>query len=131
MSTGQLSPEAQEKKEEEKVLLPGEFGVFLKGKEINSIPLGNDASGIEMFEIETKDLTNACQILKNSPETLIDSLVLITTTDLKKGYQSVYTLSSIKTKKSLRVKVTVPKTNPIVPTVSHIWSAAKIGRAHV
>ena len=124
MSTGQLSSEAQEKKEEEKVLLPGEFSVFLKNKGVNSIPLGNDASGIEMLEIGTKDLANSCQLLKSNTETFIDSLVLITTLDLKKGYQSIYTLSSTKTRKFLRIKVTVPKDNPIVPTVSHIWSAA-------
>lgn len=124
MSTEQLSPDAQEKKVEEKVLPPGEFGTFLKGKGTNSIPYGNDASGIEMLEIGSKDLVNACQFLKTSPDTLIDSLVLITSADLKKGYQSIYLLSSISTKKFLRIKVTVPKNNPIVPTVSHIWSSA-------
>ncbi len=124
MSTEQLSLEAQEKKEEEKILLPGEFSVFLKDKGVNSIPLGNDASGIETLEIETKDLVNSCQLLKSNTETFIDSLVLITTLDLKKGYQSIYTLSSTKTRKFLRIKITVPKDNPIVPTVTHIWSAA-------
>lgn len=102
----------------------GEFSSFLKSKSINSTPLGNDADDIEMIEIESKDLTNACHLLKESLETSFDFLVLISTTDIKKGYQSIYTLHSTKTRKSLRIKVTLPKDNPILATVSHIWTAA-------
>ena len=100
---------------------PGEFGIFLKNKNINSTPLGNDADGVEMFELETKDLVNACKLLNDNS---FDFLILITGVEVKKGYQSIYLLHSTKTKKSLRIKVTVPKENPIVPTVSHIWSTA-------
>ena len=102
----------------------GEFGKFLKGKEINSIPLGNDADGIEMIELEVKDLVNAANVLRNSPETDFDFLILITSTDIKKGYQSIYTLSSTQTKKILRIKITVSKNNPNVPSVSGIWHTA-------
>ena len=102
----------------------GEFGDFLKKKGIHSTPLGNDVDSVEMFEIETKDLVNACQILKDSSEAKMDFLVLVTSAEIKKGYQSIYSLHSTKTKKSLRIKVTVPKEKPIIPTVSHIWSCA-------
>jgi NADH/F420H2 dehydrogenase subunit C len=103
---------------------PGEFSIFLKSKGINSTPLGSDADGVEMLELEVKDLVHACEFLKDSSETNFDFLVLITSVDLKKGYQSIYTLHSTKTKKSLRIKVTTPKDNPLVPTVSHLWSTA-------
>lgn len=103
---------------------PSEFGIFLKNKGVNSIPLGVDADGVEMIELETKDLVNACQLLKESPEASFDFLVLITSCEVKKGYQSIYTLHSTKTKKSFRMKVATPKDNPIIPTVSHIWSTA-------
>lgn len=102
----------------------GEFGNFLKNNGINSTPLGNDAAGVEALELEVKDLASTCKLLKESPDASFDFLVLMTTTDTKKGYQSIYHLHSTKTKKSLRIKVTVPKDNPIVPTVSHIWSTA-------
>ena len=102
----------------------GEFGVFLKTKKINSISLGKDADGIEMLELEAKDLVNACKLLKESQETLFNFLTQITSLETKKGYQSVYSLHSLSTKKSLRIKVTVPKDNPIIPTVSHIWATA-------
>ena len=102
----------------------GEFGIFLKSKEINSSPLGNDADSVEMLELETKDLVNACKLLKEDEEIKFDFLVLITSLEIKKGFQSIYLLHSTKTKKSLRIKVTVGKENPIVPTVSHIWSTA-------
>jgi len=102
----------------------GEFGNFLKSKGINSTPLGNDADSVEMLELEIKDLVNACKLLKESPETSFDFLVLITSLDTKKGYQSIYSFHSTKTKKSFRLKVIAPKNNPIVPTVSHLWSTA-------
>lgn len=101
-----------------------EFGILLKNKGIGSTPLGNDADGVEMLELEGKDLVNACHFLKENPEINFDFLVLITSVEIKKGYQSIYTLHSTKTKKSLRLKVTVPKENPMIPTVSHIWSTA-------
>ena len=102
----------------------GELGNFLKSKNINSTPLGNDADGVEMLELDAKDLVNACKLLKESEETNFDFLVLISSTDIKKGYQSIYLLHSRKTKKSLRIKVTVEKNNPIIPTVSHLWETA-------
>ena len=105
-------------------LIPGELGVFLQNKGISSTPLGNDADGVEMIELETKDLVNSCQLLKDSKESGFDFLILITSIDLKKGFQSVYSLHSTKTKKSFRIKVTVPKSNPMIPTVSHIWSTS-------
>jgi NAD(P)H-quinone oxidoreductase subunit J len=105
-------------------LEPGEFGQFLKNQGISSEPLGKDKASDEMIELGVKDLVHACSILKDSPETSFDFLVLLTTTDMKKGYQSIYTLHSTKTKKNLRIKITVPKENPMVPTVSHIWSTA-------
>ena len=103
---------------------PGEFGNFLKGKGIGSEPLGKDKANDEMIELDIKDLVKSCGILKDSPESSFDFLVLVSTLDLKKGYQSIYTLHSTKTKKNLRIKITVPKENPMVPTVSHIWSTA-------
>ena len=104
--------------------LIGEFGKFLKNKEISSITLGNDADNVEMLELEVKDLINACKLLKESSETSFDFLVLITSTDTKKGYQSIYTLHSTTTKKSLRIKITAGKDNPTVPSISHLWKTA-------
>lgn len=98
-----------------------EFGKFLESKGISFTPLGNDASGVEMIELEVKDSVNACKVLKESG---FDFLVLITSTDTKKGFQSIYTMHSTKSKKSLRIKVTVEKNNPKIPSVSHIWATA-------
>ena len=102
----------------------GEFGIFLKNKDIKLTPLGKDAEGVEMIEIEKNDLVKASTLLKDSPETDLDFLVLITSLDTKKGYQSVYTLSSVRSKKSFRMKIIVLKDNPVIPSVSHIWSTA-------
>ena len=102
----------------------GEFGQFLKGKGINSTPLGNDAGSVEMLELDTKDLVNACKLLKESPETDFNFLVLMTSVETKRGLQSIYTMQSTNSKKSLRIKVTIGKDNAKVPSVSHIWETA-------
>ena len=102
----------------------GEFGIFLKNKGINSTPLGKDFADTEMLELESKDLVNVCKLLKESAETSFDFLVLMTSEETKKGYQSVYTFESTKSKKNLRIKVTVSKDNPKVPSVSHLWETA-------
>lgn len=99
----------------------GEFGNLLKNKGIFSSPLGSDSCGVEMLELEGKDLVNSCVFLKESG---FDFLVLISSVETKKGFQSVYTIESTKTKKSLRIKVTVPKDAPVIPSISHIWSTA-------
>lgn len=100
----------------------GEFGVFLKNNGISSKPLGLDAGSIEMLELEAKDLIPACKLLKESSETNFEFLVLAGSVELKDTFQMVYNLHSLKTKKSLRIKVSTNKTNPEIPSVSQIWS---------
>ena len=105
-------------------VIEGEFGIFLKNKGVHSTPLGKDACDTEMIELESKDLVNACKLLKESSEINFDFLVLITSAETKNGYQSVYSFESTKSKKNLRIKVTVPKDNPNIPSVSHLWETA-------
>lgn len=115
--------ETQESKVEVKIE-PGEIGNFLNKNGVSSTPLGKDSSNIEMLEISGSDLLKACELLKKSPETDFNYLVLVTTIDLQKGYQSVYLLESLNTKKMVRIKVTVDKENPVLPSVNHIWRTA-------
>jgi NADH/F420H2 dehydrogenase subunit C len=103
---------------------PGEYGKFLKEKGIDSTPLGNDVGGVEMFEVKAVDLEKLCVILKDLPGIGFDFLALLTALEIKNGYQAIYSLHSTKTKKSIRIKVTVSKDNPELPSVSHIWSTA-------
>ena len=114
----------QEQSSQTSELQQGESGLFLKNKGINSIPLGIDPDGTEILELEAKNLVSSCKLLKESSETCFDFLVFITSCEIKSGYQSIYNLHSTKTRKSLRLKVTVSKETPMLPTVSHIWSAA-------
>ena len=123
MSTEQTISQTQVSQATPQLAL-GEFGSFLKDHGVKPEPLGNDANNDEILELGAQDLVRACKLLKESPETNFDFLVLITTIDIKKGYQSIYTLHSTRTKKSLRIKVTLPKSNPIIPTISHLWSTA-------
>ncbi len=120
MSTEQVTPPLPAPPKPEH----SEFGLFLKDKGIESLPLGKDAGGVEMLELETKDLTWACKLLKESNETSFNFLILMTSLELKRGFQSIYSLHSTQTKKSLRIKITVEKENPKVQSVSNIWSTA-------
>ncbi len=103
---------------------PGEFGLFLKSKNIDSKPLGNDSIGIEMIELNPDNLVSACKILKENTETDFNFLVLLGSLELKSSFQTIYNLQSLKTKKLLRIKVNVSKEDPTIPSVSGVWSTA-------
>lgn len=101
---------------------PDEFYNFLNANGVKGEPLGLDNSNIEMLKLDASELVKACELLKNEKD--FDSLDLITTVEVKSGYQSVYSFCSTKNTSKFRMKVTLPKDNPIIPTVSHLWKSA-------
>jgi NADH-quinone oxidoreductase subunit C len=103
---------------------PGEYGLFLKENGIDSKPLGKDSQDVEMLELEGKDLVKSCKLLKENKKTNFDLLLLITAVELKSSFQCVYLLHSLSTKKSLRIKISTGKENPVFPSVTSIWSTA-------
>lgn len=101
---------------------PGEFGEFLASLHIESEPLGKDAAGTEMLEIKTQDLVQACSELKKKKG--MNYLSNMTGTEVKKGYQSSVQLENMDEKKYVVVKVTAPKDNPVVPSLTKLYSSA-------
>ena len=104
--------------------VPGEFEIFLKENGIDSKPLGKDSQDVEMLELESKNLVKACIFLKENKKTNFDLLLLITAVELKTSFQCVYLLHSLSTKKSLRIKVSTGKENPVFHSVTSVWATA-------
>lgn len=101
---------------------PGEFGIYLETVGIKSEPLGEDSAGTEMLEIEAKDLVAACTNLKKNKGMIY--LSNMTGVDRKAGLQSSIQLENPSEKKYVVVKVTVPKDNPIVPSLTELFASA-------
>lgn len=111
-------PEAEAPKPPE----TGKFGKYIETLAIKSKALGNNAAGIEMIEVEAKDLVNICtQLKKNHGMTYLSNM---TATEFKRGYQSAIQIENIDTKKYLIIKVMVDKKNPVVPTLTKIYPSA-------
>ncbi len=107
-----------------KAPIDGEFGLLLKENGIESKALGTDIQLTEVLEIDSKDALTAFKLLKENPKSDFAFLVLITSVELKSTFQCAYLLHSLNTKKSLRVKISTGKENPVFPSVSHIWATA-------
>lgn len=100
----------------------GAFGKFLSEKGIKITPLGNNASGIEMIELDANDLQQACKELKKSKK--MNVLNFMTAVEIKKGYQNIIQVENRDEKTALVIKVTVPKDKAVIPSLTEIYSTA-------
>ncbi len=77
--------------------------------------------------VKTEDIVKVCNFLKNDPELAFDMIVDLCGVDMYRPegrFGVVYNLYSLKKKKYLRLKVLVDEDDPIVDTVSVVWSGA-------
>ncbi len=77
--------------------------------------------------VKTEDIVKVCNFLKNDPELAFDMIVDLCGVDMYRPegrFRVVYNLYSLKKKKYLRLKVLVDEDDPIVDTVSVVWSGA-------
>ena len=104
----------------------GECASFLTEKRIKVKALGNDKSGTEMIAIEANDLVQVAKDLKRNKK--LNLLNFLTALEVKDGYQSIYRLENLgiddETAKAVVIKVTVPKTNPQVPSLTTVFPTA-------
>jgi len=98
----------------------GEFGKALDAARIPVRHLGLDAGGMEMVDIAPADLLQAGEHLRDKCQ--LDLLLSCTGVDWKDRLESVYHFYSIKTHKSLAVKVTAE--NGHSPSLVPIWNGA-------
>jgi NADH-quinone oxidoreductase subunit C len=77
--------------------------------------------------VKREDIVKVCNFLKNDPELAFDMLVDLCGVDMYRPegrFEVVYNLCSLKKKKYLRLKVVVDEDDPVVDTVSVVWSGA-------
>lgn len=124
-----MTTETSQGKPAENPPTTGPFGQFLKDHGINSTPQPA-SSGVETIDIDSKDLTAALRLLRNSAEVALDFLVTVSGVDSQDTYDSVYHLWSYSNKNELVIKVRIAKSTvaadylPEVPSIAPIWQAA-------
>ena len=106
----------------ENQIAPGPYAIFLQEKGLKVKSLGMNNSGVEMISLEASDLVQACKDLKRQKGLI--RLNFITAVEVKEGYQSINFLDDIKGGNSLVIKVTVPKSKPVVPSLTEIFPTA-------
>jgi len=108
---------------------PGRFQQFLerRGISVTALP---EAAGVETLAIETGDLTQVMELLRDSPETELDFLVCVSGVEMEETFDSVYHLWSYQRADELVIKACLPKANlteaalPVVPSLAGVWPAA-------
>ena len=106
-------------------MLTNEIYQKLKLEFDESIIQCNDQQPVDSFILVSPDkLFDICHTLRDDEVFLFDYLMSLSGMDLEENVGVVYHLYSMKLKHKLVLKVTVPKTDPKVPSVEKIWKTA-------
>ena len=87
----------------------------------------NELAGDPNICIAPSAIADVCQYLAKTNTLAFDSLMCLSGVDLNakdEDFTIVYHLYAMKHQHSVVLKTTVPKTDPHLPTVSHIWKTA-------
>jgi len=79
------------------------------------------ATGVEVLSIEAKDLLTAAGKLKKDKAMALN---FITALEVKSGYQAAYYFSNITNGDAVELKVTVPKADPTIASLSDLFASA-------
>lgn len=69
-------------------------------------------------------LTQLCALLRDTPDLYFDYLACLSGVDYGDRMEVVYHLTSLPLEHSLVLKVALPREQPVLPSVAHIWRAA-------
>jgi NADH-quinone oxidoreductase subunit C len=78
-------------------------------------------------QVKKQDIVPVCEFLKNDPALSFEMLLDLLGVDMYRSegrFEVVYNLYSLRNKKYLRLKVLVGEKDPVVPTVTGVWSGA-------
>jgi NADH-quinone oxidoreductase subunit C len=92
-----------------------------------SIEASGEFRGDLSIQVRKSDLVRVCSFLQSDPELSFDMLIDLLGVDMYRPegrFEVVYNLYSLKNKCYVRLKVLVEEADPVVPTVTGIWSAA-------
>lgn len=92
-----------------------------------SIEATNEFRGDLTVQVKKDDIVRVAEFLKNDPELAFDLSVDVIGVDMYRPegrFEIVHVLYSIKNKKYLRLKVLAEENDPVVPSLSSVWSGA-------
>lgn len=95
----------------------------LKGRFGDSLEL-QTVVGDAFIKVSKESLPQVAQFLYRTPELYFDSLMCLSGLDYPDNFTVVYHLFSMKHFHKAVLKVSVPKDNPTVASVSNIWATA-------
>lgn len=79
------------------------------------------------IEVKKDDIVRVCEFLTSDPDLAFDMVIDLCGVDMYRPegrFEVIYTLYSLKNKSYLRLKVKVDEADPVVPTVTGVWSGA-------
>ncbi len=97
----------------------------LKSRFPDSVESTNEFRGDLTVQVKKSDVVKVAEFLKTDPELAFDLPVDVLGVDMyrpENRFEVVYILYSIKHKNYLRLKVLADETDPVVPTLSTVWS---------
>jgi NADH-quinone oxidoreductase subunit C len=92
-----------------------------------SIQATDEFRGDLTVTVPRADIVRVCEFLKTDPELAFDMVIDLCGVDRYRPegrFEVIYNLYSLKNKTYLRLKVLLEESDPVVPTVTGIWSAA-------
>lgn len=92
-----------------------------------SIEATTEFRGDLTLQIRKVDIVRVCEFVKSTPQLSFDMLIDLLGVDMYRPqgrFEIVYILYSLISKTYLRLKVLVDEDDPVVPTVTGIWSGA-------
>lgn len=95
-------------------------------KVLQFVQTGDEKKGFKdsFIEVPPQSLLEICQYLRTDPNCAFDMLHCVSGVDCQDHFESVYHLFSMRRRHWVVLKVRVPKSDPRVPSVAHIWPAA-------
>jgi NADH-quinone oxidoreductase subunit C len=87
----------------------------------------NEFRGDLTVQVKKQDIVQVCEFLKNDPALSFEMLIDLLGVDMYRPegrFEVVYNLYSLKNKEYLRLKVLVDERDPVVPTITGVWSGA-------
>jgi len=87
----------------------------------------NEFRGDLTVQVKKQDIVPVCEFLKNDPTLSFDMLIDLLGVDMYRSegrFEVVYILYSLKNRKYLRLKVLIDERDPVVPTITGVWSGA-------
>ena len=99
----------------------------LKSKFPASMEATNEFRGDLTVQVKRSDIVPVCRFLRDDPALSFDMIIDLCGVDMYRPdgrFEVIYNLYSLKNKKYMRLKVRVDEEDPIVDTVTGVWSGA-------